>query len=116
MVITRPMPSMPVCLWGDDAERTKYSDAYFREFPASGSRGFFFRISERGGCYVLGRSDAALRHGVRIGTAAIYAVLAGIEAILDALMVSLDLPGSGSSCWGPCSSPRRSASPSPSNH
>ena len=96
MVITQPMPSMPVCFWGDDADQTKYKDAYFREFPGVWRQGDFFKVNERGGCYVLGRSDATLnRYGVRIGTAEIYAVLAGIDAIDDALVVNLDLPGGG---------------------
>jgi acetoacetyl-CoA synthetase len=58
--------------------------------------GDFFRINARGGCFVLGRSDATLnRHGVRIGTAEVYAVLASINEIDDALIVNLDLPDGG---------------------
>ena len=96
MVLTQPMPSMPVCFWGDDEEQTRYRDAYFREFPGIWRQGDFFKVSERGGCYVLGRSDATLnRYGIRIGTAEIYAVLAGIEGVDDALVVNLDLPGGG---------------------
>jgi hypothetical protein len=54
----------------------------------------FFRINKRGGCFVLGRSDATLnRHGVRIGTAEVYAVLASVDEVVDALIVNLDLPG-----------------------
>jgi acetoacetyl-CoA synthetase len=59
-------------------------------------QGDFFRANRRGGCFVLGRSDATLnRQGVRIGTAEIYAVVAGIPEIEDALIVNLDLPGGG---------------------
>jgi acetoacetyl-CoA synthetase len=55
--------------------------------------GDFFRINERGGCFVLGRSDATLnRHGVRIGTAEIYRSLATLPEIDDSLIVNLDLP------------------------
>jgi acetoacetyl-CoA synthetase len=93
MVITEPMPSMPVRLWGDD-EGTRYLQAYFADFPGSWRQGDFFRVNERGGCFVLGRSDATLnRYGVRIGTAEIYAVLAAIPEVDDALIVNLDLPG-----------------------
>jgi acetoacetyl-CoA synthetase len=93
MVITQPMPSMPVRLWGDD-DGTRYRQAYFTHFPGVWRQGDFFRVNERGGCFVLGRSDATLnRHGVRIGTAEIYAVLAAIPEVDDALIINLDLPG-----------------------
>jgi acetoacetyl-CoA synthetase len=95
MVITAPMPSMPVRFW-NDPDGTRYRDSYFADFPGAWRQGDFFRINERGGCFVLGRSDATLnRHGVRIGTAEIYAVLASISEIDDALIVNLDLPGGG---------------------
>jgi acetoacetyl-CoA synthetase len=96
MVITRPMPSMPVKFWGDDENMTKYKASYFDMYPGVWRQGDFFRINARGGCFVLGRSDATLnRHGVRIGTAEIYAVLASIGEVEDALIVNLDLPGGG---------------------
>jgi acetoacetyl-CoA synthetase len=95
LVITRPMPSMPVCFWGD-TDGSRYRESYFADFPGVWRQGDFFRINARGGCFVLGRSDATLnRHGVRIGTAEIYAVLASIEEVEDALIVNLDLPGGG---------------------
>jgi len=95
MVITEPMPSMPVGFWGDHDGR-RYRETYFADFPGVWRQGDFFRVNQRGGCFVLGRSDATLnRHGVRIGTAEIYAVVAGIPEIEDALIVNLDLPGGG---------------------
>ena len=95
LVITAPMPSMPVGFWGDH-DGSRYRAAYFAEFPGAWRQGDFFRINARGGCFVLGRSDATLnRHGVRIGTAEIYAVLASVPEIEDALIVNLDLPGGG---------------------
>ncbi len=95
MVITQPMPSMPVCFWGD-ADGSRYRESYFADFPGIWRQGDFFKINDRGGCFVLGRSDATLnRHGVRIGTAEIYAVLASVEEISDALIVNLDLPDGG---------------------
>ena len=94
-VITAPMPSMPVGFWGDH-DGSRYRAAYFADFPGAWRQGDFFRINTRGGCFVLGRSDATLnRHGVRIGTAEIYAVLASVPEIEDALIVNLDLPGGG---------------------
>ena len=95
LVITQPMPSMPVCFWGDE-DGSRYRESYFADFPGVWRQGDFFRINARGGCFVLGRSDATLnRHGVRIGTAEIYAVLASIEEVQDALIVNLDLPDGG---------------------
>lgn len=94
LVVTAPMPSMPVGLWGDDGAR--YRDTYFSHFPGVWRHGDFFRVNRRGGCFVLGRSDATLnRHGVRIGTAEIYRVLEQIDEITDALVVNLDLPDGG---------------------
>jgi acetoacetyl-CoA synthetase len=95
LVITEPMPSMPVCFWAD-ADGSRYRDTYFADFPGVWRQGDFFRINARGGCFVLGRSDATLnRHGVRIGTAEIYAALAPLAEVEDALIVNLDLPGGG---------------------
>jgi acetoacetyl-CoA synthetase len=95
MVITQPMPSMPVCFWGD-TDGSRYRESYFADFPGIWRQGDFFKINERGGCFVLGRSDATLnRHGVRIGTAEIYAVLGAVDEIADALIVNLDLPDGG---------------------
>src|SRR4029077_8819676 len=79
LVITQPMPSMPVGFWGD-TDGSRYRDSYFADFPGVWRQGDFFKINAGGGCFVLGRSDATLtRHGVRIGTAEIYAVLASID-------------------------------------
>ncbi len=93
LVIKRPMPSMPVFLW-NDANFERYRESYFQDYPGIWRQGDFFRINERGSCFVLGRSDATLnRHGVRIGTAEIYRSLALIPEIDDSLIVNLDLPG-----------------------
>ena len=93
MVITQPMPSMPVKFW-NDPDGSRYRDSYFAVFPGVWRQGDFFRMNARGGCFVLGRSDATLnRHGVRIGTAEIYRALATLPEIDDALIVNLDLPG-----------------------
>jgi acetoacetyl-CoA synthetase len=94
MVITKPMPSMPVKFWGDDASMTTYKSAYFDIYPGIWRQGDFFKVTQRGGTFVLGRSDATLnRFGVRIGTAEIYNVLECIAAVDDAIVVNLDLPG-----------------------
>jgi len=93
LVITEPMPSMPVMFW-NDPEGTRYRDSYFDIYPGIWRHGDFSKINARGGVYVLGRSDSTLnRYGIRIGTAEIYRSLAQLEEIDDALIVNLDLPG-----------------------
>ncbi|MGC2029462.1 MAG: acetoacetate--CoA ligase [Steroidobacteraceae bacterium] len=93
LVITQPMPSMPVSFW-NDPDGQRYRESYFDVYPGIWRHGDFVRFNQRGGVYVLGRSDSTLnRHGIRIGTAEIYRSLAMIEEIDDALIVNLDLPG-----------------------
>jgi len=92
LVLTEPMPSMPIYFWNDQ-DGSRYRDAYFIDFPGVWRHGDFFRVNARGGCFVLGRSDATLnRMGVRIGTAEIYRALNSLHEIEDALVVNLDLP------------------------
>jgi acetoacetyl-CoA synthetase len=84
---------MPVRLWDDEGD-VRYRESYLDYFPGVWRHGDFFKVNARGGCFVLGRSDATLnRHGVRIGTAEVYRVLSRIEEVEDALIVNLDLPG-----------------------
>ena len=93
LVITHPMPSMPVFFWNDPGNQ-RYLDTYFSDYPGIWRHGDFFRINSRGGCFVLGRSDSTLnRYGIRIGTAEVYRALASLDEIDDALIVNLDLPG-----------------------
>jgi acetoacetyl-CoA synthetase len=93
LVITAPMPSMPVRLWADE-HYVRYRESYLDHYPGAWRHGDFFKVNSRGGCFVLGRSDATLnRHGVRIGTAEVYRALSHIEEVEDALIVNLDLPG-----------------------
>jgi acetoacetyl-CoA synthetase len=95
LVITQPMPSMPVRLWNDQDDQL-YRQTYFADFPGIWRQGDFFKVNERGGCFVLGRSDATLnRHGIRIGTAEVYAALESVPELTGALIVNLDLPGGG---------------------
>jgi acetoacetyl-CoA synthetase len=92
LVVTKPMPSMPVCFW-NDVDNKRYLDSYFGDYPGIWRHGDFFKLNDRGGCFVLGRSDATLnRHGIRIGTAEIYRSLATLPEIDDSLIVNLDLP------------------------
>ena len=95
LVITEPMPSMPVGFW-NDADGSRYRESYFDQYPGVWRHGDFFKVNARGGSFVLGRSDATLnRHGVRIGTAEVYRALTEVPEIEDSLIVNLDLPGGG---------------------
>jgi acetoacetyl-CoA synthetase len=95
LVITQPMPSMPLFFWGDE-DGARYRASYFDTFPGVWRHGDFFEVNDRGGCFVRGRSDAVLnRQGVRIGTAEIYRVVEEDPDVLSSLVVNLDLPGGG---------------------
>lgn len=95
LVVTQPMPSMPIYLWGDD-DFERYRETYFDVYPGVWRHGDFMKINERGGCYVYGRSDSTLnRFGVRIGASEIYRTLESIEEVLDSLVVCIEEPGGG---------------------
>ena len=91
MVITKPMPSMPIYFWNDpDFER--YTSSYFDQYPKLWRHGDYISIREDGQLKIFGRSDATLnRKGVRIGTAEIYTVLDKIEGLKDALILNIEL-------------------------
>ncbi|MBO0767882.1 MAG: acetoacetate--CoA ligase, partial [Solirubrobacterales bacterium] len=89
LVITKPMPSMPVGFWGDpDGER--YRESYFSMFPGVWRHGDWIELTPEGGAIIHGRSDSTInRGGVRIGTAEIYAAVLALPEITDALVVDL---------------------------
>jgi len=90
MVVTQPMPSMPVFFW-NDADGSKYRSSYFDTFPGVWRHGDWIQITERDSLVILGRSDATLnRQGVRIGTAEIYRALDTIPEIKDSLIINLE--------------------------
>lgn len=90
LVITAPMPSMPVGFWGDD-DGSRYRAAYFEDIPGVWRHGDWITISERGSCVVTGRSDATLnRGGVRLGTSEFYTVVEALPEVLDSLVVHLE--------------------------
>ena len=95
MVITKPMPSMPVAFWNDPAGE-RYRTSYFDQYPGVWRQGDWIKFTERGSCILSGRSDATLnRGGVRLGTGEFYAVVEDIPEIVDALVVHLEDPGGG---------------------
>ena len=96
MVVTSPMPSMPIALWGD-RDGSRYRDAYFDRFPGVWRQGDWIRFSERGSCVLTGRSDATLnRGGVRLGTGEFYRVIEELSGVADSLVVHLEDDAGGS--------------------
>ena len=92
MVVTKPMPSMPVFFW-NDPDGAKYRGSYFDTYPGVWRHGDWIRITGRDTVVILGRSDATLnRQGVRIGTAEIYRAIDRIPEIRDSLIVNLERP------------------------
>ena len=95
LVITAPMPSMPVGLWGD-RDGSRYRAAYFERFPGVWDHGDWITITERGTCVISGRSDSTLnRGGVRLGTSDFYTVVENMAGIADSLVVHLEDPEGG---------------------
>ncbi|MBV8994852.1 MAG: acetoacetate--CoA ligase, partial [Pseudonocardiales bacterium] len=93
LVITKPMPSMPVCFW-NDPDGGRLREAYFDVYPGLWRHGDWIRITPRGSCVIYGRSDATLnRGGVRMGTAEFYTVVEGLDEVLDSLVI--DTSGAG---------------------
>src|SRR5690606_8607454 len=90
LVISAPMPSMPVGFW-NDADGRRYREAYFDVFPGVWRHGDWITITERGSCVITGRSDATLnRGGVRLGTAEFYSVVEGLDEVVDSLVIHLE--------------------------
>ncbi len=89
LVLTKPMPSMPLFFWGDEGGR-RYLESYFEMFPGVWRHGDWIEITERGTCVIYGRSDATLkRMGVRIGTSEIYRVVEAMPEVADSLVIDL---------------------------
>ena len=90
LVITEPMPSMPLGFW-NDPDGSKYRNAYFEHYPGVWRHGDWIRFTPQGTCQVTGRSDATLnRGGVRLGTGEFYGVLDDIPEIADSIVVHLE--------------------------
>jgi len=90
LVITEPMPSMPVGFWGDD-DGSKYRAAYFEDYPGVWRHGDWITVHHDGTCVITGRSDSTLnRGGVRLGTSDFYAAIEELPEIVDSLVVHLE--------------------------
>jgi acetoacetyl-CoA synthetase len=99
LVITEPMPSMPLFLWGDE-DGSRYRETYFDRYPGVWRHGDWIEITPRGTAVIYGRSDATInRGGVRMGTSEIYRAILAMPQVVDALVV--DLPRAGTDGWMP---------------
>jgi acetoacetyl-CoA synthetase len=87
LVITEPLPSMPLYFWNDPDGR-RYRASYFETFPGVWRHGDWIKITDRGSCVIYGRSDATInRAGVRMGTSDFYRVVDDMPEVLDSLAV-----------------------------
>ena len=97
LVCTKPMPSMPLCFWGDQPpgpHGRRYHDSYFDMYPGIWRHGDWIRITPLGGAVIYGRSDATInRHGIRMGTAELYRAVEAFPEVLDSLVVDLEYLG-----------------------
>jgi acetoacetyl-CoA synthetase len=90
LVVTEPMPSMPICFWGDH-DGDLYRSSYFEMYPGVWRHGDWIEITTRGTAIISGRSDSTInRGGVRMGTSEIYRVVLGVDQVVDALVVDAD--------------------------
>jgi acetoacetyl-CoA synthetase len=95
LVITTPMPSMPVFLW-NDPDFSRYRASYYDMYPGVWRHGDWIRITPEGGAVIQGRSDSTLnRMGVRIGTSEVYSAIESLPEIRDSLVIGLELPKGG---------------------
>src|SRR5215216_1781072 len=90
LVITEPMPSMPLYFW-NDADGERYRVSYFDTYPGVWRHGDWIKITERGTAVIYGRSDSTInRGGVRMGTSEIYRAVLAVPEVLDSLVVDVD--------------------------
>ena len=93
LVLTEPLPSMPVSFW-NDPDGTRLRESYFEFYPGTWRHGDWIRFTERGSAVIEGRSDSTLnRQGIRFGTSELYGVVEAMQEIADSLVIGLELPG-----------------------
>ncbi|WP_405497013.1 acetoacetate--CoA ligase [Nocardia sp. NBC_00511] len=95
LVITKPMPSMPVSFW-NDPDGSRYRDAYFDTYPGVWRHGDWITHTAHGAVVIHGRSDSTLnRNGIRMGSADIYRVVESLPEIVEALVLGIEQPDGG---------------------
>jgi acetoacetyl-CoA synthetase len=101
LVMTEPLPSMPLFFWGD-ADGARLRESYFSMYPGVWRHGDWIRITPRGGAVIYGRSDSTInRQGVRMGTSEIYRAAGAVEDVLDVDALVVDVPVEGAESWMP---------------
>lgn len=101
LVVTNPMPSMPVRFW-NDPDGSRYHDSYFDTYPGIWRHGDWITVTSRGSVVIHGRSDSTLnRQGVRMGSADIYEVVERLPEIKESLVIGIEQPDGG--YWMPSS-------------
>jgi acetoacetyl-CoA synthetase len=99
LVITEPLPSMPLYFWGDD-DGSRLEESYFSMYPGIWRHGDWIEITDRGTAIIYGRSDSTInRGGIRMGTSEIYSAVLSVDDVVDALVV--DVPRPGTDGWMP---------------
>lgn len=95
LVVTKPMPSMPIRFW-NDSDGSRYRSAYFEMFPGVWRHGDWITITDHDSIVVHGRSDSTLnRHGIRMGSADIYQVVEQLPEVAEALVIGAEQPDGG---------------------
>ncbi len=95
LVITQPMPSMPLYFW-NDADGQRYRESYFSEFPGVWRHGDWIKVTSRGSAIIYGRSDSTInRMGIRMGSSEIYRVVEMMPEVLDSLIIGIELKNGG---------------------
>lgn len=95
LVITAPMPTMPLHLW-NDPDGIRYHDSYYDRWPGVWRHGDWVTLTDHGSVVIHGRSDATLnRKGVRLGSSDIYEIVESVPGVKEALVIGLDLPDAG---------------------
>ena len=99
LVITEPMPSMPIYFW-NDPEGERYRESYFDVYPGVWRHGDWIKVKDDGACVIYGRSDSTInRGGVRMGTSEIYSAVDKVDEVSDSLVV--DVPRDGGNSFMP---------------
>lgn len=93
LVCTEPLPSMPLCFWGDE-DGSRLHDSYYDTYPGIWRHGDWIEITPDGGSIIYGRSDATInRKGLRMGSSEIYKAVEGLDEVLDSLVIDLEFLG-----------------------
>jgi acetoacetyl-CoA synthetase len=93
LVITKPMPSMPLYFWNDEGGK-RYKESYFETYEGLWRHGDWIRFTPNGSAVIYGRSDSTInRFGIRMGTAEIYRVVEEVPEVRDSLVVDLEYLG-----------------------